>query len=132
MEYENQTARPVSRPNSFATASLVFGVLALVSVFTMIVIPTIVFGSLSIIFAVLSKGADRKMGNRALGGTIVSASAFVINAAICVISFYVVFSDPQSTKDYLNTMNQIYEEMTGISFDELLESYGIDFDQIQK
>ena len=132
MEYENQAARPVSRPNSFATASLVFGVLALVSVFTMIVIPTIVFGSLSIIFAILSKGADRKMENRALGGTIVSASAFVINAAICVTSFYVVFSDPQATKDYLNTMNQIYEEMTGISFEELLEGYGIDFDQIQK
>lgn len=132
MEYENQTKQPVSKPNSFATASLVCGVLALVSVFTMIVIPTIVFGSLSIIFAVLSKGADRKMGNRALGGTIVSASAFVINAAICVISFYVVFSDPQATQDYLGTMNEIYEEMTGISFDELLESYGINFDQIQK
>ncbi|MBQ7840270.1 MAG: hypothetical protein IJ390_07265 [Lachnospiraceae bacterium] len=131
MEYDNQVQQPVSRPNGFATASLVLGIIALLSAFTMTILPPLIFGSLSIILGMLSRGSG-KMSSRALGGVISSGSALVINVAICVIAFYTVFSNPQMTEEYWNTLNEAYEQMTGMTFDEIMENYGIDPELIQK
>ena len=132
MEYENQMQPPHPPANGFATASLVLGILALVSVFTFTVIPPFFFGSLSIIFGILSKHSSRKMSSKALTGTITSSCAFVANIAVCIVSFFVVFSNPQATQEYWNTVNEMYEQMTGMSMEEILESYGIDPGLIQK
>lgn len=131
MEYDNQVRQPVPRPNGFATASLVLGIIALLSAFTMTILPPLIFGSLSIILGILSRGSG-KMSSRALGGVISSGSALVINVAICVIAFYTVFSNPQMTEEYWNTLNEAYEQMTGMTFDEIMENYGIDPELIQK
>lgn len=126
-----RSPRPVTRPNGFATASLVLGICAFVSVFTMTVLPPVILGSLSLILGLLSRGSQKKMHSNALAGVIVSASALVINLAICIFSFYTVFSNPEATKEYWNMVNQTYEQVTGMSFDEILESYGIAPDQFK-
>lgn len=115
-----------NQPNGFATASMVLGILAFISVFTMTVFPPLILGGLSIILGLLSRGSERKPGGNALIGIIVSTCALIINLSLCVTSFYAVFSNPEMTKEYFHTISEAYEQMTGIPFDELLESYGID------
>lgn len=119
--------RPIKPAGSgFATVSLVFAVIALVSALTMTLIFPFFFGSLSIILGLLSRGGQKKLQNTALAGVVVSASALVMNVVICAFSFYVVFSDPAATAQYWNMVDQAYEQMTGMNFDEVLESYGFD------
>ena len=118
----NQTT---TRTNGFATASLVMGIIALVSVFTMTVIPAMICGSLSIIFGVLSRGDTRYPSNSALIGIIASVIAIIINLAVSVFAFYMVFTNPDMTQMYRDMLNETYEQTLGFSFDDLLEEYGL-------
>lgn len=120
-----QNSVPRKRPGGFATASLVLGIIAFTSAFTMTILPPLLFGSLSIILGILSRGNARRPGNRALAGIIVSAGALVINLAVCVFSFYIVLSDPDTANQYRNMVNETYEQMLGMSLDEILDSYGL-------
>lgn len=129
--YQNRPPRPAVKSNGFATASLVLGIIALGSVFTMTVLPPVIFGSLSLIFGLLSRSGQMRFHSNALAGVVISASALIINLAICIFSFYTVFSDPDATSEYWNMVNQTYEQITGMSFDEILEGYGIDPDQFK-
>lgn len=120
-----RTPAPHPKANGFATASLVFGIIAFVSAFSMTILPPLIFGSLSIILGILSRGS-LKLHSRALAGIIVSAAALVLNLGICIFSFYMVFSNPETTKQYWNMVNETYEQMLGMSLEEILENYGID------
>lgn len=112
--------------SGFATASLLFAVIALISALTMTLIFPFFFGSLSIILGLLSRGSQKKLHSNALAGIVVAASALVINVAVCIFSFYTVFSDPAAREQYWSMVDQTYEQLTGMDFDEILESYGID------
>lgn len=125
-----RTPAPYRKSNGFATASLVFGIIAFVSAFSMTILPPLIFGSLSIILGILSRG-DQKLHSRALAGVITGAAALVLNLAICIFSFYMVFSNPDATKQYWNMVNETYEQMLGMSLDEILESYGFDPGQLK-
>lgn len=135
MDYYNNQVPPGSdprqrfasrqRPRGFATASLVFGIIAFVSAFTMTILPPLIFGSLSIILGLLSRGGAKRPESRALAGIIVSASALVINFAVCIFSFYIVLSDPEAKSQYWSMINETYEQMLGMSLDEILDSYGL-------
>ncbi len=118
---------PKTKPpgSGFAAASLVLAIVAIASTLTMTVVIPVFFGILSIFLALLSRG-NQKMPNHALAGLIVSASAIVINLAVGAFSFYVVFSSPEALNQYWDMMNQTYEQMTGLTVDEILQSYGID------
>ena len=116
----NQFSQPA---NGFIRASLILGICALLSVFTMTVIPPMVLGSLSIILGLLSRGDTRFPHNHALIGMILSCSAFVINIAICAFAFYYVLNNAEMMDLYLETLDQTYEQMMGFSFTELLENY---------
>lgn len=130
--YQRRSPQLPARSNGFATASLVLAVLAILSVFTMTVLPPVILGSLSLILGLLSRGGQKKLHSNALAGVIISASALVINLAVCIFSFYIVFSSPEATAEYWGMVNQAYEQLTGMSFDEILESYGINPDQFKQ
>lgn len=117
---------PDGSSKGFATASLVLGVIAIISAFTMTVLPPVIFGSLAIILGLLSRGSQRHLSGHALGGVATAAGALVLNLLICIFSFVMVFSNPDTTKEYLNMLNQTYEEMLGISLEDLMEEYGLD------
>lgn len=125
-----RTPAPYSKSNGFATASLVLGIIALVSAFSMTILPPLIFGSLSIILGILSRG-NQKLHSRAFAGVIVSTAALVLNLVICVFSFYMVFSDPDARSQYWSLVNETYEQMLGTSLDEILESYGVDPGQLR-
>ena len=123
----NLQHHPVSpaKHNGFATASLVLGILAFLSVFTMTVFPAIILGGLSIILGLLSRGGNKMPGGDALTGIIISASSLVINLVLCITAFLIVFSDPEMTREYWKMVGNTYEQMTGIELDEVLKNYGI-------
>lgn len=125
--YRNVT--PYTKPNGFATAALVLGIIAFVSAFSMTILPPLIFGSLSIILGILSRGDQRKLHSRALAGVIVAGTALVLNLAICIFSFYIVFSNPETTQQYWNMVNETYEQMLGVSLEDILETYGFDIGQ---
>lgn len=124
-----RTSAPHTKPNGFATAALVLGILAFVSAFSMTILPPLIFGSLSIILGILSRGDQKKLHSRALAGVITAAAALVLNLAICFFSFYMVFSNPETTQQYWDMVNETYEQMLGMSLEELLETYGFDIGQ---
>ncbi|HJB90720.1 MAG TPA: hypothetical protein H9763_04540 [Candidatus Eisenbergiella merdigallinarum] len=128
MELENgiNQARRPEPGRGFAVASLALGAAAFLCIFTMTLLPTIFLGCLSILFGILSRGNQRKPGNYALTGIIVSSCALVINFAMGALSFYTVFSNPEMTAQYWQMVDDTYEQMTGMGIEEILESYGVD------
>ena len=105
-------------PNTFAKTAMVLGIIAILSVFTFTVYPAMIFGSLAIILAVLSKGMDKKMHKNAGTGVITGIIALVINVIIIAASFYMVFTKTE----YRQQLNNVYESLYGESFDDMLES----------
>ncbi len=111
------------RGRNLATASMVLGISALVtSVFLPIYLPCI-FGSLAIVFALLSKGSAPRMQGAAKTGISCGASAFAITAALTAFSVYMVLTDPQFTDlmmDTAKTYDEIIEQMYGVPAEEIL------------
>ena len=101
--------KPQPKRNGFATFSLVLAIAALASTLTMTIVIPIFLAILSIMFGLLSRG-NTSMSNHALAGVIVACSALLINIAVGGVSFF----------------NDTYEQMTGLTFDEILNEYGIE------
>lgn len=117
-----------STEKSFATASLVFGILALVS-FCTIVFP-IIFGSLSILFAVLSHRKGQQLAGMALGGIVTSVSGIAISVMI-IVMYIMMLPQLLSDEAFLEQMNTTYEAMYGQSFEEMLEdTYGMSIEDL--
>ncbi len=108
---------PVVPANSLARASLVIGVIALVSVFTFTIFPAIILGSLALILALLSRGAELTFHKSAQSGIIMSVLAFVANVVLVGATCLLILGDTP----YHEELNATYEEMFGMSYDELLE-----------
>lgn len=100
------------RANGFAVASLILGILAVLTICT-VYLPWI-FGSLSILFALLSKGKETHMHSLAYSGTVVSFIALVIS--VLFISF--VFSALVHDELFQQEFNAAYESIYGESFEE--------------
>lgn len=113
------------RGKGFAKASLIMGILAVLSVFTMTIIPPMILGGLSIILGLLSRGDTRFPGTSAMIGILTSTGAIVMNIVISVFAYSMIFSNPETTQMYRDIMNETYEQTLGITFDELLENYGL-------
>lgn len=117
-----------STNNSFAIASLVLGLLALVTLCTAIL--PLPLGALSILFAVLSRRKKRQLNTTALIGVVSSVCGMAMSLVIVVMSFMMLPSMMQS-EEYREQLNTMSEAMYGISFDDMLEdAYGIDLDEI--
>ena len=112
--------KPQPKRNGFATFSLVLAIAALASTLTMTIVIPIFLAILSIMFGLLSRG-NTSMSNHALAGVIVACSALLIN-----ISFFIVFSNSDAKQQYWTMVNDTYEQMTGLTFDEILNEYGIE------
>ena len=92
---------------------------------TMTIVIPIFLAILSIMFGLLSRG-NTSMSNHALAGVIVACSALLINIAVGGFSFFIVFSNSDAKQQYWTMVNDTYEQMTGLTFDEILNEYGIE------
>ena len=115
-------APPTRHPGSaFATASLVLGIIAILSAFTGTVFPPLVCGGLSIILALLSKGNDRAMLPNAKVGVLTGILGLTINVLVVASAFLLLFTEPGLKEDFHRQLNQYYEYFYGESFDDAWE-----------
>lgn len=120
--------QPTQKPNPFVTASLILGVLAFATVMTGVL--PLLFGGLSILFAVLSYRRGKSLPTPAFVGVIASAIGMAFATVFIVITITLM---PTMLKDptYREQLNTMSEAMYGISFDEVMEEgYGIDLDEV--
>lgn len=99
------------------TLSLIMGVIALVTMCT--VYPTLICGSLGIVFALLSRGGEFSMQSRAKVGLALSAVALGIIIAMIVYTLVVAqvyFGGIE------NMMREMYQ-MMGLDYDTLMQNY---------
>lgn len=113
-----------NRTNSFATASIVFGILSIFS--CMILYAAIFFGCMSILFALLSRQNALKMPSPSQAGCILSSISIVLSVILTAFTIaYLVFLfgwetvlNPEEllTKymEYLNSMSGDLNSMGGM------------------
>ena len=101
-----------------ARISLILGIISLISMFLVPVLVTCVCAPLSIILAILSKGRNDRMVPAARNGTMLSAVALGITAAIVIFALAVVMkmmADPV----YRMELSQMFESMYGMPMEDM-------------
>lgn len=101
--------------NGFLVASVICTMLAFITECSFPI--CMVFASLTILFAVLSKGKQLKMHSFAKMSIGISIFSIALSFTVTFLSFYKILTDPVERENF----NQIYEEMYGITFDEALD-----------
>lgn len=99
------------------TLSLIMGVIALVTMCT--VYPTLICGSLGIVFALLSRGGEFSMQSRAKVGLALSVVALGIIIAMVVYTLVVA----QIYFGGIENMMQEMYQMMGLDYDALMQNY---------
>lgn len=119
MDYNKGPAQLPPRPrlntNGFLAASFVCTMLAFITECSLPV--CMVFASLTVLFAILSKGKQLKMHSFAKMSIGISIFSLALSFIVTFLSFYRILTDPAEREDF----NQIYEQMYGITFDEALD-----------
>lgn len=117
--------------STFAVASLVLGILSLVTLCTGIL--PIPLGALGILFAALLHRKGRSMPPQATAGLVTSICGLIMGLFITVGACVYTFVEmPMLLRDpaYRQQLNETCEQMYGMSFDDLMQqAYGIDIDE---
>lgn len=100
------------RNNTFAILSLIFGILTFFTLLT-VVFP-FVFGSLAIIFAILSKGSSLKMDSMAKTAVTVALSGIILITAMTGATAYRLVTD----EEYRAEVNSEFERIYGFTLEE--------------
>lgn len=103
------------RNNTFAILSLIFGILTFLTLFT--VIFPFFFGSLSIIFAVLSKGSSLRMNSLAKSAVTLSLSGIILITALTGGTMYRLMTD----EEYRAAVSAEFERINGITLEEYMD-----------
>ncbi len=103
--------RPQAPPNLMASAALTMGIAAFL--FILNAEMALLFGSLGILFACLSRGDSLKMPGKAMGGCAASIFAIVVSILLTILSYYILTEmfgwetvrDPEALQ---NAVNELY------------------------
>lgn len=110
MDYnESNTSYIEMRSAGMAIASLVMGIIGLVM--SCCVYPAIIFGSLAIIFALLSRGGEMTTNGYAKAGLILGIIGIVCGILFLIYSLVTVFSQFGSFEGYMHYVEELMEEM---------------------
>lgn len=107
--------------DGMATASLILGIITLVSLLLLRLSMPFILGGVGIILAILSKGGARKMLGKAKAGMICCITALALDIVLCVSAVWLVFSLPKLSPELTEEVNRICEEQYGVSYDEMME-----------
>lgn len=102
---------------SFATASMVLGIISIITSITFTVYPAFILGSIAIVLALLSKGRRPKLLSKAHVGIICAITGIVLNTIIVTTCTVLLFTSPEVRAE----VNKTFEKQYGISFDEMWE-----------
>lgn len=100
-----------NQPNGMATAALVLGILAVVSICC--VYGSYLFGGIAITLGLLSRGKNNKLSSNALIGSILSIVGMIISTVIIIITCITLLSKYDSVNEFLNDYESYYESIYG-------------------
>lgn len=107
----------IEQPNGMATVSQVCGIIAVISVFTLMIYPALILGSLAIILGLLSRGSRKRLPAKAKTGVVTGAVAVGVNLALIALTLFIIFSDGPMKRQLNATCKQVY----GQTFDDMLQ-----------
>ena len=110
--------------NNFTLASIIMGTLAIFTSST-IIFP-IFFGSLGIIFAILSKGKYTKMSSYGKVGFETSLIGIIFAICIGIYSFYMLATN----ETYQKEVDSLFQQMYGVSAEEFYQKTINDYNNI--
>lgn len=118
----NYNYPPMLHPtgSNFATAAMILGLLAIATTMIFPIYLPFIFGSLSILFALLSKGNVPTLSGKAITGIISGAVGIGINMAIIIAAFFLILSKPKLMIDTAKTYDDMIEQMYGVPSEEIL------------
>jgi hypothetical protein len=126
MDYNNNEIPPVNnqvnhnnyysnnQPNAMATAALVLGILAIVSVCC--IYGSYIFGGIAITLGLLSRGNHKKLSPKALIGVIVSIVGMLLSTVVIVMLSVSLLSKYDSIDDFMIDYESYYESLYGDDF----------------
>ncbi len=116
----NNDGQAPTESGGFSIASLVFGILSLITLCTgFLPIP---LGSLGILFAILTYRKGKKLPSLSLTGLCLSCIGMIFGIALytyTAVSIIPLLNNPE----YRQELNAYYESVLGVSLDELLGEY---------
>ena len=101
--------------------------LAILAIFSTLTFPALlpyIFGSVSIMLAIISKGARHSFPRRSRSAVIVASVALAINTVLIIstaLYFYRMLHDPVLQEQFSKLLYQTY----GITFEDLLNQLGL-------
>ncbi|WWR16469.1 hypothetical protein V1224_03135 [Lachnospiraceae bacterium JLR.KK008] len=118
---QNQMPYPMppvrQQENIMANAAMITGLVGAASIIFLPFYLPCIFGGISIVLALLSKGSQSRLSPHAKIGFIVTLCSFTLNAILFVFAMYLLMAVPE----YQQQFNQLYEQMYGESFDDMME-----------
>jgi hypothetical protein len=115
-----------NQPNGMATAALVLGILAIISICC--VYGSYLFGGIAITLGLLSRGKNAKLSTNALIGIILSIIGMVISTVIIVIAVISILFSYGSLDGFMQEYESYYEEIYGDDFPFDYDSFNFDYD----
>ncbi len=104
-----------------AVASMILGIISLVSLLFLQVTIPFLLGGVSIILAILSRGGEKKLPGKATAGIICSSSALVLAVLFCIFAIWAAFVLPNRSPEFRKELNKACEQQYGVTYDELIE-----------
>lgn len=109
---------PYSEPGSgFASASMILGIISIITSFTFTVYPAFILGSIAIVLGLLSKGRRNKLLSKAQAGIICASVGLITNTILVTVCMTLLFTDPNVRAE----VNKTFEKQYGVTFDEMWE-----------
>lgn len=106
-----------------ATASMILGIISLVSLlFLQLSIP-FVLGGVSIVLGILSRGGAKQLLGKAKAGITCSTIGLTLDIALFVFAIWFIISLPNLPAGFQDEFNKVCEEQYGVSYDELMEEF---------
>ncbi|HBA69788.1 MAG TPA: hypothetical protein DCZ40_10600 [Lachnospiraceae bacterium] len=119
--YGYQYSPPYIMPGQkLANAAMIMGIIAILSTVLMTVYIPLIFGSIAIILAILSKGTRPHMTGQATTGLICGVGGLIMNVGILITSLTFIFSHPELLQEAAKTYDAQFEQIYGESTEDVL------------
>lgn len=109
--------------DSMATASMILGIITLVSLLLLRLSIPFLLGGIGIILAILSKGSAKRMVGKAKAGMTCCIIGLSLDVVLCVSAVYLVFALPKLSPELTEEVNKVCEEKYGVSYDDIMEEF---------
>lgn len=109
MDYESNKSYIEMRSAGMSVASLVMGILGLA--LSCCVYPAIIFGSLAIIFALLSRGGEMQMNSYGKAGLVLGIIGMAVGVIFIFYSLMTILTQFGGFDGYINYIEDIMKDM---------------------